>query len=481
MHFSVILRVTGILLSLFSLTMLLPLGVAFLYDEATKGAFSVAFGFTAGVGLLLWALVRTSADLRSRDGFLITVLFYVGLGTFGALPLWLLDGGALSITDAIFESLSGLTTTGATVMSGLDDLPRSILFYRQFLQWLGGMGIIVLAVAILPMLGIGGMQLYRAESPGPVKDAKLTPRITETAKALWYIYLGITVLCAISYNAAGMSAFDAICHSFSTVAIGGFSTHDLSLGYFDNPMIESVAVVFMIIAAINFGLHFAAISRRRPGYYFRDWEVRTLIGTLVLIASLVSLILYRNPDASDHPLRDGIFQAVSIATTTGFTTANFSQWPSVAPILLLLAGFAGGCAGSTAGGLKMVRVLLIYMQGLREIRRLIHPSGVFPVKLGNATVSDRVMNAVWGFFAAYVLIFLVMLCAIMMFSDIDFLSAFSAVGACLNNLGPGLGDVALNYAEQTNVTKWILILAMLLGRLEIFTLLVLLTPAFWRR
>lgn len=481
MHFTVILRVTGILLSLFSLTLLLPMVVGWFYGENTTRAFGLAFGITAGVGLLLWALVRSNSDLRSRDGFLITVLFYLSLGTSGALPLWLLEGGGLSFTDAIFESLSGLTTTGATVMTGLDDLPRSILFYRQFLQWLGGMGIIVLAVAILPMLGIGGMQLYRAESPGPVKDAKLKPRITETAKALWYIYVGITVLCAISYNAAGMELFDAICHSFSTVAIGGFSTHDASIGYFDNQNIEMVAVIFMIIAAINFGLHFAAVSRRRPGYYFRDWEVRTLIGTLILVASLVCLILYRNPDTSDHPFREGIFQAVSIATTTGFTTANFSLWPSVAPILLLLAGFAGGCAGSTAGGLKMVRVLLIYLQGLREVRRLIHPSGVFPVKLGNATVSDRVMNAVWGFFAAYVLIFLIMLCAIMLFSDIDFISAFSAVGACLNNLGPGLGDVALNYADQTATTKWILVLAMLLGRLEIFTLLVLLTPAFWRR
>ena len=481
MHFSVILRVTGILLSLFSITMLPPMLVAFSYDEATITAFGMAFGITSGVGMLLWALVRSAADLRSRDGFLITALFYLSLGTFGALPFWLHGGGDLTFTDAIFESLSGLTTTGATIMTGLDDLPRSILFYRQFLQWLGGMGIIVLAVAILPMLGIGGMQLYRAESPGPVKDTKLTPRITETAKALWYIYLSITVLCAIFYNMAGMDAFDAICHSFATVAIGGFSTHDASLGYFNSPAIEAVAMVFMLVAAVNFGLHFAVLSRRRPGYYFRDWEVRTLVGTLLLVAGLVCLILYRNPDSTDQPFRAGIFQAVSIATTTGFTTADFSRWPSVAPVLLLLAAFAGGCAGSTAGGLKMVRVLLIYLQGLREVRRLIHPAGVFPVKLGNATVSDRVMNAVWGFFAAYVLIFLIMLCAIMLFSEVDFVTAFSAVGACLNNLGPGLGDVALNYAGQTDTTKWILILAMLLGRLEIFTLLVLLTPAFWRR
>ncbi len=481
MHFSVILRVTGILLTLFSITMLLPAAVGWYYNETTINAFLLAFGITAGVGGTLWLFVRGIPDLRSRDGFLITVLFYAGLGTFGALPLWLLDGGALSPTDAIFESLSGLTTTGATVMTGLDDLPRSILFYRQFLQWLGGMGIIVLAVAILPMLGIGGMQLYRAESPGPVKDTKLTPRITETAKALWYLYLGITIACALAYMLAGMSLFDAICHSFSTVAIGGFSTHDASLGYFDNPKIEAVAIIFMIIASINFGLHFTAVSRRRPGYYLRDWEVRTFIGVLVFVAAVICYVLLSHPDSTDHPLRDGLFQAVSIATTTGFTTADFSLWPSVAPILLLLAAFAGGCAGSTAGGIKMVRVLLIYLQGLREIRRLIHPAGVFPVKLGSATVPDRVIEAVWGFFAAYVFIFLTMVCAIMLVAPVDFITAFSAVGACLNNLGPGLGEVALNYASQTSPTKWILILAMLLGRLEIFTLLVLMTPAFWRR
>ena len=481
MHFTIILRVTGILLSLFSVTMLLPMGVGLIYGENTITVFGIAFGITAGLGLSLWSLVTSDAELRNRDGFLITVLFYISLGTFGALPLLMPDGGGLSFTDSIFESFSGLTTTGATVMTGLDDLPRSILFYRQFLQWLGGMGIIVLAVAILPMLGIGGMQLYRAESPGPVKDAKLKPRITETAKALWYIYFGITLLCGLSYWAAGMDLFDAICHSFSTVAIGGFSTHDTSLGYFDNQKIEMVAVLFMVIASINFGLHFSAVSRRNLGYYLRDWEVRALIGTLTLVASLVCVILYQNPESTDHPVSDGIFQAVSIATTTGFTTANYSVWPSVAPILLMFAAFAGGCAGSTAGGLKMVRVLLIYLQGLREVRRLIHPSGVFPVKLGNSPVSDRVMSAVWGFFAAYVLIFLIMLCAIMLFSEIDFLTAFSAVGACLNNLGPGLGDVALNYADQTVTTKWILVFAMLLGRLEIFTFLVLLTPAFWRR
>jgi trk system potassium uptake protein TrkH len=377
--------------------------------------------------------------------------------------------------------LSGLTTTGATVLTGLDDMPKSILFYRQLLQWLGGMGIIVLAVAILPMLGIGGMQLYRAESPGPVKDSKLTPRITETAKALWYIYLSLTITCGVAYWLAGMSAFDAICHSFATVAIGGFSTHDLSLGYFNSATIETIAIVFMIFSGINFGLHFAVWTRRNPLHYFQDREVRLYLTALVSVSAIVCYLLTTIPDASSEPIRQGIFQVVSMATTTGFTTANFAEWPSVIPILLLFAAFAGGCAGSTAGGMKMVRVLLIYLQGVREIRRLIHPNGIFPIKLGRQSIPESVIDSVWSFFAAYVILFITMVCVIMVVADIDFITAFSSIGATLNNLGPGLGDVALNYTSLNDGSKWLLMLSMLFGRLEIFTLLVLLTPAFWRR
>lgn len=342
------------------------------------------------------------------------------------------------------------------------------------------MGIIVLAVAILPMLGIGGMQLYRAETPGPVKDAKLTPRIAQTAAALWYLYMGLTALCAIAYYAAGMNAFDAICHGFSTVAIGGFSTHDASLGYFDNAAIDYVAIVFMMLAGINFALHFSAITRRDFLVYWRDREVRLYLFALMAVAAVVIAIL-ADHDTTDAPFRDGLFHAVSIATTTGFTTTDFSAWPSVAPILLIFAAFAGGCAGSTAGGLKQYRVLLIGRQGIREIRRLIHPNAVFHIKLGGKLIPDRVIEAVWGFFAVYTVIFLTMVCLLMATSDLDFTTSFSAVAANLNNLGPGLGDVALNYQDVPAHTKWILIVAMLLGRLEIFTLLVLLTPDYWRR
>jgi trk system potassium uptake protein TrkH len=481
MHLSVILRVTGILLMLFSVALLLPAVVALIYDEATIPTFALAFAITALTGLILTVSSRSKRELRNGDGFLITVLFYSGLGLFGALPIYLTDSIHASFTDAAFESLSGLTTTGATVLTGLDGLPKSILFYRQLLQWLGGMGIIVLAVAILPMLGIGGMQLYQAESPGPVKDTKLTPRITETAKALWYLYLGITISCAIAYFLAGMNIFDAICHSFSTVAIGGFSTHDASIGHFANPAVEGVAIVFMIISGMNFGLHFMAWNRRNPRLYGQDMEVRLYVLALVAVSAVVCWVLVQHPGSSATPVRDGLFQAISMVTTTGFTTSKFSTWPSVAPILLLFAAFAGGCAGSTAGGIKMIRVLLIYLQGMREVRRLIHPQGVFPIKLGSQRVPDRVVDAVWGFFSFYVIIFLTMVSLLMLISDLDFLTAFSAVGACLNNLGPGLGDVALHYGDLPTAVKWLLIFAMLLGRLEIFTLLVLLTPAFWRR
>ena len=480
MRFRPVLRITGGLLLLFSTAQLVPALVALIYGEEVIDAFLSAFAITAGIGLALWVLGRGGGELRSRDGFLITVLFYLGLGLIGAIPLLMAPNVAPSFTDAAFESLSGLTTTGATVLTGLDDLPRSVLFYRQLLQWLGGMGIIVLAVAVLPMLGIGGMQLYRAESPGPVKDAKLTPRIAQTAKALWYLYLGLTCTCALAYWAVGMSAFDAICHAFSTVAIGGFSTHDASLGYFDSAAVEAVAIVFMVISGISFALHFAAVTNRRIDAYLRDSEVRLYLWVLVLVSAIVIGALATETGDAVGSFRQGLFHAVSIATTTGFATTDYSGWPALATATMIFAAFAGGCAGSTAGGLKMYRVLLIYRQGKREVRRLIHPSGVFHIKFGDQLVPDRAVDAVWGFFAMYLTAFVLMVCALLALSDLDFLSAFSAVAANLNNLGPGLGEMTAGYGHLPDSTKWILMLAMLLGRLEIFTLLVVLSPEYWR-
>ncbi len=481
MHLSVILRTTGALLMMFSPALLMPVLVAALYGEETASIFVTAFTVAFAAGLGLWVLQPGRISPGDGDGFLITVLAYTVLGLVSALPFYLSEHLALGFGEAAFESFSGLTTTGATGLSGLEMLPRSILFYRQWLQWLGGMGIIVLAVAVLPLLGIGGMQLYQAEMAGPLKDRKLTPRIAETAKALWYLYLGLTLLCAGAYWLAGMSPFDAICHAFSTIAIGGFSTYDASIAHFDSVAVETVAIAFMVFAGINFGLHFTVWRRRSLGYYSRDPEVRLYFGVLLAVSVLTFLLLSHTGSGEPEPLRASVFQAVSIATTSGFTSADFSQWPSAAPVLLMMAAFVGGCAGSTAGGLKIVRVLLIYRLCAREIKRLIHPLGVFPLKLGQAEVPVRVADAVWSFCLAYFSLFLLLGCLVMGISDLDLITAFSAVGACLTNLGPGLGDVAANYEGLPAAVTWILIFAMVLGRLEVFTLLVILSAAFWKR
>jgi len=481
MQFKAIQRIIGILLALFSLTMLPPAVLAWIYDEPSLNAFLYAFALVMVIGMVLWLPVHAHRkELRLRDGFIVVVMFWVVLGMSGSLPFVL--SPKLTFVDAVFESLSGLTTTGATVISGLDELPRSVLYYRQQLQWLGGMGIIVLAVAILPMLGIGGMQLYRAETPGPMKDNKLTPRITETAKALWYIYLGLTIVCALAYWLAGMTPFDAVAHSFSTIAIGGFSTHDASIGYFDSALIESVAIVFMLLAGVNFAIHFLAWRGMSLRPYLSDPEFRFYFTILFIVSAITTYFLYTSGtfDTPGGALHHGIFQAVSIGTTSGFTTAEYHNWPLFLPVLLLLTSFIGGCAGSTGGGLKVIRVLLLLKQGAREIKRLIHPNAQFAVKVGDKPLPSRVIDAVWGFFSLYVVCFCLM-SVILAATGLDFVTSFSAVAACMNNLGPGLGDVGVNYTSVNATAKWVLCFAMLLGRLEIFTLLVLLTPAFWRK
>ena len=482
MNWKTVQRILGLLLMLFSLTMLPPIIISLIFNDHSWISFLEGFGLTLLAGLLCWAPVfRAKSDLRLRDGFIIVAAFWTVLGTFGAAPLFFDDSISLSFTDAVFESMSGLTTTGATILVGLDDLPKSILYYRQQLQWLGGMGIIVLAVAVLPMLGVGGMQLYRAETPGPVKDTKLTPRITETAKALWYVYLAFTTACTLSYLAAGMDWFDALCHAFSTVAIGGFSTHDLSIGYFDSAAVDLVAIIFMFAAGINFSLHFFAWRYVSIRHYNQDPEFRAYTVILVALSLFVVAVLFQYQyyeSASDNVI-EGVFQAVSIATTTGFTTDNFSTWPAALPVLLIFASFVGGSAGSTAGGIKVIRWLLIYKQGVREIARLVHPSAEIPVKLGNKAVPHRVVDAVWGFFSIYIVVFGVMM-LIMMSTGLDQVTAFSAVAATLNNLGPGLGEVSSGFMTLSDTAKWVAVGGMLLGRLEIFTLLVLITPMFWR-
>lgn len=378
--------------------------------------------------------------------------------------------------------MSGFTTTGATVLTGLDSLPPSILMYRQQLQWLGGAGVVVLAIAILPMLGVGGMQLFRAETAGPMKDEKITPRIAHAARALWVIYVSFTIACALAYWLAGMSAFDAIAHSFSTVSTAGFSTHDASLAHFDSLAIEIIAIVFMLLGGISFNVHFLALRMRKGTIYWRDTQTLVFLSIVAVLMLIITATLYLTGQYPDlgTALRMGAFQATSVLTTTGFSTDNYSIWPLFLPVLLIFASFIGGCAGSTAGGMKVIRFIILAKEGSRELWRLLHPSIVRPIKLGGRALPDRVVDAVWGFFALYIATF-ALLMLLLMATGVDQITAFGAVAASLNNLGPGLGGVGLNFAGLNNTATWLCTLAMLLGRLEIFTLLALLSPIFWRK
>jgi len=482
-NLSVVQRILGLLLMLFSLTMLPPLLIALHFGDSNWHVFVESFLIVAGVGLVAWWPVRARRrELRLRDGFLIVSLFWVVLGAAGAVPLLLSEQPVLSVTDAVFEAVSGFTTTGATIITGLDALPPSILYYRQQIQWFGGIGIVVLAVALLPMLGVGGMQLLRAETPGPVKDTKLTPRITETAKALWIVYLSLTALCAFCYWLAGMSVFDAIGHSFTTLSTGGYSTHDASMAYFDSVAVESVAAVFMFVGGVNFALHFLAWRRRHLSDYLKDAEFRTYASLMAFVVIAAALVLHYSTAHEQTPIaiRHAIFQAVSVQTSTGFTTTDFSVWPGALPVILIFLSFIGGSAGSTAGGMKVIRWLLLAKQGARELVRLVHPSAEVPVKIGDKAVQWRVVDAVWGFFAVYITSFALLMVALMSTGE-NQVTAFSAIATCMNNLGPGLGEVAANFRSVSAAGKWICILAMLLGRLEIFPLLLLVTPSFWRR
>ncbi|MFT4917899.1 MAG: trk system potassium uptake protein TrkH [Zhongshania aliphaticivorans] len=482
MHLSIICRIIGMLLMIFSLTMAVPALLSIVFSDGALNAFVWAFTLTFCSGLLLWiGNLKQRQELSIRDGFLVVSLFWTVLGLFGALPFYLADNPGLSISESVFESISGLTTTGATVITGLDELPISILFYRQFLQWLGGIGIIVIAVAILPILGIGGMQLYRAETPGPVKDNKLTPRITGTAKVLFLMYLALTGVCALAYWLAGMSIFDAIGHSFSTVAIGGFSTHDASMGYFNSPLILMICSAFMLFAGMSFTIHFHAWRGRSLKQYFQDSETKFYLSVIGIAIITISIYLFFSGTYSlSDSIVHGIFHTVSVATTAGFGAEDFSIWPSFLPVAVIMLSFMGGCAGSTGGGMKAVRVMLVAKQGIREMNQLIHPSAVIPLKIGTHRVESKVVSAVWSFVGVYMISFIIITLA-MMACGLDSLTAFSATAAAINNMGPGLGEVAASYRSVSDAGKWILCYAMLLGRLEIFTLLVLLMPAFWRR
>lgn len=478
-------NVLGALIALFAAYYLLPILTAWIYGEnESLIVFAKCTGAAAAAGVFLWAVTRRfRTELRPRDGYLLVTLSWVCVTLLSALPL-IIGAPGLSFTDAIFESMSGLSTSGSTVITGLDSLPHAVNLWRCALHWLGGMGIIVLAVAVLPLLGVGGMQMYRAETPGPMKDARLTPRITETAKALWIVYAGITAACILSLWAVGMPLFDAICHAFSAMSLGGFSTHDASIGFYRSQSIELVLMLFLLAAAMNFATHFTAFRRLDVGAYRRDPEARWVLiwlGFSILLLSGVMLGQGVYGTAAET-LRHVAFSTVSMATTTGFVTEDFSRWPVFAAMWMIFLSSVIPSTGSTGGGIKIVRSLIMIKQFYREMFVLVHPSAVAPLKIAGNVISARVVNSVLAFVFVYFMTILVLTFALLA-TGMDFMSAFTATVSSVNNTGPGLGQVgpANNYASLTDVQTWICTVAMFLGRLELFTVLVLFTRSFWRK
>jgi len=483
-YFPVLHVLSGAVL-LFSPAFLVPLAFSMALADGAHAAYETGFLATFVTGLFTFFLTRGSLrrELQPRDGFLLVSLVWTVVPVFATIPLLLAIPGT-SFTDAYFEAVSGMTTSGATVLAGLDGLDPSVNIWRTLLVWIGGMGIIVLAVAILPLLGVGGSQLFKAESPGCMKDTKLTPRIGDTAKGLWAVYATVTAACIVSYRLAGMTWLDAVIHGFSTMGLGGFSSHDDSFAYFSSPAIEAVAIAFMLAASLNFATHFLAVRRRSLMPYAADAEARRvmiwMIGSSVGVAAfLVAKGTY--PDFATA-LRHAAFNVVSIASTTGFASTDFAQWPIFAPVLMIFLSCFATSSGSTGGGIKMVRAVVLFKQAVREMTRIIHPKAVLPVKFGEQVIENNVIFAVLAFMLMWggtVIVMTMLLLA----SGVDVVSAVTAVLACINNMGPGLGVVgpAANYAVLTDFQTWVCTLTMLLGRLELFTMLVLFTPAFWRK
>ena len=482
-RFAPVYRALGMIIMLFALTMLAPLILSYVTNDGAQSAYDEAFLLTLLSGTFLWYRYRNcKRELNIRDGFLMVVLVWTVLPAFAAVPLMIHLG--LSHTDAYFETMSGLTTTGSTILSNIDQLPMSINLWRHELVWIGGMGLIVLAIAILPLLGIGGRQMFKAETPGPMKDSKMTPRIAETAKGLWLVYLGVSIACAISYRVAGMTWFDAVCHMFSTMGLGGFSTHDASFGFFDSPAIEAVCIVFMLIAGMNFGTLFLAVNGRSLRPYLHDPEAGWFLGVTLLSILVVAMYIWKDgvyPEF-ETALRHTAFNLVSIATTTCLASVDYAQWPIFAPLWMLFLSSFVTSAGSTGGGIKMIRALLLYKQVYRELLRAMHPNAVYNIRIGGQVAPQPILFAVLAFAFMY-MVSIVSLTLIMAFTGLDIISAFTAVVASINNTGPGLGVVgpSTTYESLGDFQTWICTFAMLLGRLEIFTLLVVLTPAFWRK
>ena len=477
MNFKAIINLFSILVLLFSLSYVFPIAVSLVFNDNSLHLFLPAFIFVGVLGLIGFFFTKgVQRDLAAKDGFVIIVMFWLVLSMAGSIPFYL---SGMSPIDSFFESMSGITTTGATVISNIESLPESLKFYRQLLQWMGGMGLIVLAIAVMPLLGIGGGQLFKTDIPGAMGEQRLTPRIQETAKALWSIYLGLTVLCVIFYTLAGMSIFDAVSHSMSTVSIGGFSTYNNSIGHFNNLTIEIICMVFMLLSAMSFALHYFSIYKSKSLKYFYDPELRFFVSILFIIFILAVSVNALSVQ-SDLSIRELAFHTISTVTTTGFAISDTSSWSFSISFLLLIGAFIGACSGSVGGGVKSWRVMIMLNHAYSNIIKMIHPNSVLTLKVGSKSVDDNVATSVWGFFSIYVISFVVLLLAVLI-SGLDLETAFSSVGACLNNLGPGLGMVSDNYSEINAFAKGILAFSMLLGRLEIFTLLIILTPMFWAK
>lgn len=476
-------NVLGRMLMVFSLAYILPIVVSLWYHDGSAAKFADAMLIAAGAGFALaFGTQRHARELKTRDGFLLVTLSWTLMAAIGAVPLMLVYE-KMSFTDAFFETISALTTTGSTVITGLDHAAPAVNVWRHELQWLGGMGIIVLAVAILPLLGVGGMQLYKAEMPGPMKEAKLTARIADTAKALWLVYVALTVACLVSLRLAGMDWFDALCHSFSALSLGGFSTRDASIGAWDSPAVEGVLIVFMLLAGVNFATHYLAWSGRSLRHYLADAEGKAFL-VLVLASSIVIAAFLRYHGAYADiatALRHASFNVISIATTTGYASVDFDRWPVFAPIWMLMLSGISASSGSTGGGIKMVRSLILYKQARRELHRSLHPNVVEVIKVGGTAVANKVAFAVLGFIFLYFVTALTMT-LLLLASGLDFVSSVSAIIASINNMGPGLGTVgpAQNYAGLTDFQKWVCSATMLLGRLEILSVVVIFTRNFWR-
>jgi trk system potassium uptake protein TrkH len=479
-----VLNVLGSMLMLFSVAYALPMITSIIYRDGLLIDFVYAAFICAGSGALLYrATLGHRRELRSRDGFLLVTLTWVFMSATATVPLLMALPG-LSFTDAFFETMSGLSTTGATVLTGLDSMAPSLNLWRAALHWFGGMGIIVLAVAILPLLGVGGMQLYRAEAPGPVKTEKLTPRITQTAKALWFVYVLITIACLLALKLAGMSWFDAVFHAFSTLSLGGFSNYDASIAHYDSVGIELVLMFFMLVSALNFSRHFIAWQQKSLRPYARDVEASAMVRLLAVAIVVVSLYVWAKGAYPDYlqALRHVAFNLISVATTCGYVTQDFAAWPVFAPMVIVMLSCYTCNTGSTGGGIKMFRTLVLVRQAVREMMLLVHPQAVAPVKIRNHLVANRVVFAVLAFVVLY-FVTVVTLTLVLLATGLDLVSSFSAIIATINNMGPGLGVVgpASNFQGLTDFQTWVCSLAMLLGRLEIFSVLVLLTPAFWRK